>query len=657
MRRLAPPAAAALLPLPAAAALLLPIVWAVPAAAQQGGLQVAVTDLKPNGPTSARVTVSVSGSGVESIQLPAGAFTATLARQPAEVTRVIAPDAARTQVSVLLVIDTSGSMDQGGNIGLAKAAASQFVDQLRPGGRVGVLRFSDKIQLVSRLTQDKGAAKASIAGLQAKGETALYDAVVAGARELGKAPGQRVIVLLSDGEDTTKRPIREAINAARGNKVAIYSIGLASDGATAPAAALRSLATQTGGRFVSAEGAQLSALYTRLGKALYSQYVVDIEVPPGTPSGSEVVVTVAARGLRASSEGRALLLDAPATTRPAALDRPVPGLSRLETRQGLYAVVALMFVAILLLAYALMATPPGSGKRYRELRQRLSQYSLTPAIDEGPPPSSFGSSDLLGRATDLAEALVKRGNLEEAFLTRIELAGLKLRVAEFVLISLASTFGVPLLLLLLTRNLYITIIGVMIGVLAPFVFLVVKASRRQAKFDEQLPDTLQLLGGALQAGHSLLQAVDTVVKEAEEPMSVEFQRVLTEARLGMPLEEALDGVAKRMNSQDFAWTVMAVSLQRQIGGNLAELLNTVAQTIRERYSLKRQIRALSAEGRLSSIILSILPFLMFAVLLMFNPTFLAPLYTTPLGLAMLSASAVLMIVGILWMKKITDIEV
>ena len=319
--------------LPAAALLLL--VWAVPAAAQQGGLQVGVTDLKSNSSTSARVTVSVSGSGVESTQLPADAFTATLARQPAKVTRVLSPDAAQTAVSVLLVIDTSGSMSAGGNIGLAKTAASQFVDQLQPGGRVGVLRFSDKTQLVSPLTEDKDAAKASIARLQAAGDTALYDAIVAGASRLARAPGQRVIVLLSDGADTTERPIRDAINAARQNKVAIYSIGLRSGGATAPAAALRSLAKQTRGRFISAEGAQLSALYTSLGKALYSQYVVDIEVPPGTPSGSEVVVTVTARGLQASSEGRALLLDAPATTRPAALDRQAPELGRLETRQGL----------------------------------------------------------------------------------------------------------------------------------------------------------------------------------------------------------------------------------------------------------------------------------------------------------------------------------
>ncbi len=463
-------------------------------------------------------------------------------------------------------------------------------------------------------------------------------------------------MLLSDGADNrSTHTVEDAITAAKRAKAVVYTVGL--DNGLTPAPVLTRLAAETRGKFVKAQGARLADLYASLGRELYSQYVVDFRVPPGTPGETQVVVTVAAGGARGSSEGRVLLLPASPSQARGLDQQPVTGLTRLETRQGLYLVAALMFVAVLLLGYALMSTPPGSGRSYRELRQRLSQYSLTPTIDDEARAGGFGSGDLVGKATELAESLVRRGNLEEAFLSRIELAGLKLRVAEFVLISLASAFGFPLLLLLLTRNLLVTVAGVAVGVLAPFVFLVIRAARRQAKFEEQLPDTLQLLGGALQAGHSLLQAVDTVVKEADEPISVEFQRVLTEARLGMPLEEALDGVAKRMNSQDFEWTVMAVSLQRQIGGNLAELLNTVASTIRERYALKRQIRSLSAEGRLSSIILSILPFLMFFILLTFNPTFLAPLYTTPLGLAMLSASAILMIVGILWMKKITDIEV
>ena len=197
----------------------------------------------------------------------------------------------------------------------------------------------------------------------------------------------------------------------------------------------------------------------------------------------------------------------------------------------------------------------------------------------------------------MAETLVRRGNLEEAFLDRLEAAGLNMRVAEFVLISLGSAFIPPLLVLVLTRN-FLLRHGGAAGRGRPFLFLAVRASRRQAKFDEQLPSTLQLLSGALQAGHSLQQAVDTVVHEAGDPIAGEFQRVLTEARLGRPLEEAFEAMAKRTGSVDFGWTVMAIRLQRQVGGNLAEVLSTVSQTIRDRYSLKRQIKALSAEGRL-----------------------------------------------------------
>jgi tight adherence protein B len=273
------------------------------------------------------------------------------------------------------------------------------------------------------------------------------------------------------------------------------------------------------------------------------------------------------------------------------------------------------------------------------------------------PPTVFGSSELAGRATAMAETLVRRGNLEETFLDRLEAAGLNMRVAEYVLVSLGSAFGFPLLVLVVSRNFVLSLLAVPIGTIAPFLYLSMKASRRRAKFDEQLPGTLQLLAGALRAGHSLLQAVDTVVREADDPIAGEFQRVLTEARLGRPLEEALDSMAERMHSVDFGWTVMAINLQRQVGGNLAEVLGTVSQTIRDRYTLKRQIRALSAEGRLSSLILTLLPLVLFAALFAFNPVFLAPLYTTRLGLLLLVGAGILMCIGVLWMRKLTEIKV
>jgi tight adherence protein B len=316
------------------------------------------------------------------------------------------------------------------------------------------------------------------------------------------------------------------------------------------------------------------------------------------------------------------------------------------------------FAAVLLACLVLFGPGSRSARPYRALRQRLSPYSLTPAIaDNQPRLTAFGSSEWAGKATAMAETLVRRGNLEETFLDRLEAAGLNMRVAEFVLISLGSAFIPPLLVLVLTRNLLVTVVVVLLGTVGPFLYLSVMASRRQAKFEEQLPSTLQLLSGALQAGHSLQQAVDTVVHEAGDPIAGEFQRVLTEARLGRPLEEAFEAMAKRTNSIDFKWTVMAIRLQRQVGGNLAEVLSTVSQTIRDRYALKRQVKALSAEGRLSSLILSVLPILMFVALLIFNPTFLRPLFSTGIGLMMMAGAAVLMIFGVFWLKKITEIKV
>jgi Flp pilus assembly protein TadB len=222
---------------------------------------------------------------------------------------------------------------------------------------------------------------------------------------------------------------------------------------------------------------------------------------------------------------------------------------------------------------------------------------------------------------------------------------------------LGAALGPPLLVLAAVRSPTLAFLAFAAGSAAPLAVLGVKASRRRARFQEQLPATLQLLAGAMQAGHGLLQAASTVVAEAEEPIAGEFQRVLTETRLGRPLQDALAGMATRMQSLDFQWTVMAIGLQGQVGGNLAEVLGTVAQTIRERAVLARQVRALSAEGRLSAAILSLLPPLLLLALLAFNPAFVAPLWSTRTGLLLLGGAGGLMAVGILWLRKLVQIEV
>jgi tight adherence protein B len=637
---------------------------AVPAAGQQReALTVGFKSSEiPPGSGRLRVTIAMSGpawQGGERLQ--PDDFTVSINGRQVTVagaTLLQEQQGSRGKVSVILAIDTSGSMKQNNNIALARDAATRFANELQQGTRVGVLAFADRPRVEQPLTTDRARVLAAIARLGADGDTALYDAVAQGARLLAREPGQHNLVVLSDGRhDGTATTLEQAIAAAK-KRAAVYTIGLEA-GFEQDQRALERLATATGGRAVPASTGQLQGLFRELGRELASQYVVDIALPPGLREEVDFRLRVRAGGAEGEYHNARFYLGAQASPPPIpAGPLPAPALSRLESPQGRYIVALAGFTAVLLVGLLLLGPRSRGGKPYRALRQRLSPYSLTQAIaDDQPRLTAFGSSEWAGRATAMAETLVRRGNLEETFLDRLEAAGLSMRVAEFVLISLGSAFIPPLLVLAATRNLILTVVVVLLGVVGPFLFLAVKAARRQAKFEEQLPSTLQLLAGAMQAGHSLQQAVDTVVHEAGDPIAAEFQRVLTETRLGRPLEEAFQAMAKRTRSVDFEWTVMAIRLQRQVGGNLAEVLSTVAQTIRERYSLKRQIRALSAEGRLSSVILSVLPILMFVALLAFNPRFLAPLYTTALGLFMLAGAVVLMLVGIFWLKKLTEIKV
>jgi tight adherence protein B len=640
---------------------------AVPAAAQpQDKLEVGLRDAEPS-PGKLRVTAAMSGPGWGAGErLEQDDFSAWMNGRPVPVTKVSQlqdQEGSRGKVSVILAVDTSGSMLDFDNIARARAAANAYAAAMKPGTRMGVVAFSTRPRVAQGLTSDQAQVQTAINGLQAEGDTALNDAVVLASRLLAKEEGQRNLVVLSDGRDDGSVATRKAaIAAAKKAGVIVDTVGLNVPGRPQDQAALREISEGTGGQWFEAnDGAALERRLGQLGQTLASQYDVELDLPPGL--GGQVDFRLRVQAARGSGEYRRpdFLLGArasPPAARVPAGPLPAPPLSRLESAQGRYVIAVVGFATILLACLLLFGPRSSGGRPYRALRQRLSPYSLTPAIaDDQPRLTAFGSSEWAGRATAMAETLVRRGNLEEAFLDRLEAAGLNMRVAEFVLISLGSAFIPPLLVLVLTRNLLLTVVVVLLGVVGPFLYLSVRASRRQARFDEQLPSTLQLLAGALQAGHSLQQAVDTVVHEAGDPIAGEFQRVLTEARLGRPLEEAFEAMAKRTGSVDFGWTVMAIRLQRQVGGNLAEVLSTVSQTIRDRYSLKRQIKALSAEGRLSSLILSILPFLLFGALLMFNPLFLRPLYTTGLGLVMMAGAAVLMILGIIWLRKITEIKV
>lgn len=329
----------------------------------------------------------------------------------------------------------------------------------------------------------------------------------------------------------------------------------------------------------------------------------------------------------------------------------------------LYAGLAALFVSLtVLLATALGAFRKQESEADLVLR-RMDVYTVSGRV-----PTKVASEEQTAKVTqsaitksaiELVGKMVQRRDFSDAIDVRLESAGLPIRTAEWLLLHLGCAVGIALVFLLLTggNNLPATIFGLLVGLVVPWLFLSVRQSRRESAFLAQLPDTLQLLAGSLQAGYSLPQAMESVARESKPPISVEFNRAMIEARLGLPPEEALDGIAARTHSRDFSWIVMAIRIQREVGGNLAELLSTVAETLRERERLHRQIRTLSAEGRLSAVILAALPFVFVGYLLLNQPFYLAPLYATPAGRLLSLIGLVLLLTGLEWMRRAIKVEV
>jgi tight adherence protein B len=203
------------------------------------------------------------------------------------------------------------------------------------------------------------------------------------------------------------------------------------------------------------------------------------------------------------------------------------------------------------------------------------------------------------------------------------------------------------------------VLGLLAVVAVPFgakLLLRLKSSRRQSAFADQLDDSLQLMASSLRAGHSLLRAVDAVSQEAASPTSDEFARIVNETRVGRDLDDALDDVAQRMGSDDFTWVAQAIAIHREVGGNLAEVLDTVGHTIRERNAIRRQVKALSAEGKLSAVVLMGLPFAIIAFISMTNPSYLAKFTESFMGYCMLAVASGMMLVGGLWLRSTVRIK-
>lgn len=259
-----------------------------------------------------------------------------------------------------------------------------------------------------------------------------------------------------------------------------------------------------------------------------------------------------------------------------------------------------------------------------------------------------------GRATTLIDRLLRRTN-RGVHTAVLERAGVTMRIQDFVLLLMAGVLVAEAVGIALGGKLSGLLLALAVPILARVV-LGVMAGRRRAAFADQLDDTLQLMASGLRAGHSLFQTLGSVARDAEEPTSVEFTRIVNETRVGRPLNASLDETAVRMRSEDFTWVTQAIAINREAGGNLAEVLDGVANTIRERNQIRRQVKALSAEGKLSAYVLMALPFGIAGFLMVSNRPYMMKFTESLVGYCMIGASAVLLIIGGLWLRKVVSLK-
>jgi tight adherence protein B len=571
----------------------------------------------------------------------------------------------RVNRAALLVIDTSGSMG-GPPLAAAKAAADEFLASVPDDVQVGLVSFAEIAALRLPPTKNRDAVRAAVGALAAEGDTALYDGLSIAINRLTSpeySDAVRSIVLLTDGEDRGSRTdLASVLSKLEESGIGVDAVAFRT---TKALPVLHRIVETNSGRLVEANKAKaLSAAFTDSAKAISSQVLVTAALPADMKPGQlPVTVEVSATGGATFTDEALMLLaadDLPAE-QPRVEPAPVGGTGWTSSERTLQIALALVFLgAVVILGFVVAAF--ASGRRESIMRERLAPYTLRGSGAHRPlppPPSASGSEVNIARAAvGLAEKVVANKDLEDRLARRLEAAAIPMKPAEWLLLHTGIALGIPLLLLLVSGgDMPLTLVGLLIGAAGPYVYLIFKQSKRKQKFEESLAPTLQLFAGSLAAGHSLPQAVDTVAQEASEPMASELRRAVAEARLAVTIEDALDHVAERTGSKDFAWVAMAVRIQRNVGGNLAELLTTVAATLRERERLRRHVRVLSAEGRLSAIILGALPILFAFYLFVVRREYLMKLFTDPLGVAMVIAGSVIFVVSILVMVRLVKVEV
>jgi tight adherence protein B len=572
--------------------------------------------------TARQVTVTEDGSPVQALSVEPPGGNAT---------------------GAILLIDASESM-QGTPIKNAMAAARAFMVERKPDMPVAVIAFNPDVNVLTDFTTDTHTLAVSVGKAPpiAYG-THIYDALVKAA-DLAKAKGleRTTVVLLSDGQELgSNASLADAETALAGSNVRVLSVGLKSPKYNS--VTLRTIAQRSGGAYVeSATSLGLIPIFRQIGARLAREYTVRYRslLPPKR----EAVVSVSVAGY--SNAAKATY------TTPAIDFAPKGTFARGWLDSVILSgwVMVFMIVAILgLLAFAVLTA---LEVRNRSLPRRMAAYVSVPSEDE----SRVRRAEVTAMLADKAQQRIAGHRWWQSFVRDVELGDWSVTPVTLAGWTLLGGVLASLVAAVALKSL----LGLLVGLVAPFVtrYLVSRrVTKKRAAFAESLPENVDVIAGSLRAGHSLIGAMNVMVEDANEPSKSEFRRVLQDEQLGVPIDEALTVMARRMDNPDVEQVALVTRLQREAGGNTAEVLDRVVETMRGRMELRRLVTVLTAQNRYARWILTGLPIALLIMIMFTTPSYLQPLFHTTVGVISLVAWVVMLAVGSFWIKRITTMEV
>jgi tight adherence protein B len=560
----------------------------------------------------------------------------------AGVTLTPASATGNTAFGAVLIVDASQSM-AGDPIRSALAAARAFEVRRNPNEQLALLTFNGSTTTVLPFTNSAAKIDAAFAITPklAYG-THIYDAVAEGETLLAAAKiDSGSIVLLSDGADTGSTALpADVVRAARAAHVKLFTIGL-QDRHFSPST-LQSLAAQSGGEYALAKSTSaLGPLFDQLGARLSSEYLLRYQSLAGPKQAVNVAVSVPGAGTaRSAYQTPALPVKTVAPYAPSLKSRFWGSWISTLILALLGAVVAgLLVIGVL--------QPKRSG-----LPLRMAEFVSVPGL-QSRERRPGGAAEVMAEATAEHERSGVFARLDSV----LEIAQVQFTGSQLVLLTIAGTAILFMLIDVISGTAWWALLAFVAPLGVRWWVLDWKLKRRRKAFAEQLPDMLQIVAGALRSGQSFAGALAVVVENAAEPMKSEMQRVVAAEQLGVPLDIAMAVVVRRMASRDLEQVALVAELQRVAGGNAAEVIDRVAETVRERFDLRRLIDNLTVQGRMSRWIVSGLPVALVGFISLVNPNYLHPLTAHLVGKVMLVFAALLVVAGSYAIKKIVDIEV